>query len=129
VINKHRPSLGVAKGLGAAGEGTGHWLHQRFSAMVLLVFVMWFVYFLHSITASSHSLSDSILLLQRPHNIIMMSVLVIAIFYHASLGLQVVIEDYVKCRLLKILFFVAIKIFVLVTVASMIVALLKVMVL
>jgi succinate dehydrogenase / fumarate reductase membrane anchor subunit len=77
-----RSPLARAMGLGSAKEGVEHWWMERVSAVALV----------------PHTGSDYatfIAWLRTPLASILMILLVIALFYHLALGLQVVIEDYV----------------------------------
>jgi succinate dehydrogenase / fumarate reductase, membrane anchor subunit len=85
--------LGRAIGLGSAKEGVGHWWAERVSAVALVPLTLWFV---ASIIAHTHSdYATFIAWLRTPAATILIILLQLALFYHAALGLQVVIEDYV----------------------------------
>ena len=88
-----RSPLTRAMGLGSAKEGVEHWWMERVSAVALVPLTLWFV---ASIIA--HTGSDYVTFfvwLRMPIVGILMVLLLIALFYHTALGLQVVIEDYV----------------------------------
>ena len=88
-----RSPLARAIGLGSAKDGVEHWWAERVSAIALVPLTLWFV---ASIIA--HTSSDYVTFLawlRTPLASIMMILLLIALFYHTALGLQVVIEDYV----------------------------------
>jgi succinate dehydrogenase / fumarate reductase membrane anchor subunit len=85
--------LGRVLGLGAAGEGPGHWWAQRLSAAALVPLTLWFVLSVAGIDASNYYVVDA--WLSRPLNALLAILLVIAATYHASLGVQVVAEDYI----------------------------------
>jgi succinate dehydrogenase membrane anchor subunit len=88
-----RSPLRHAIGLGSAKEGVGHWWAERVSAVALVPLTLWFV---ASIIAHTHSdYATFIVWLRTPVATILMISLQIALFYHAALGLQVVLEDYV----------------------------------
>ena len=87
-------SIGRVRGLGSANEGAHHWLLQRFTAvgnLVTLLFML--VSFLLLPNLSYAAVSDWI---GQPIPATAMALLVITTFWHARLGLTVVIEDYVK---------------------------------
>jgi succinate dehydrogenase / fumarate reductase membrane anchor subunit len=89
----YRTPLARAKGLGSAKSGTGHWWMQRVTAVALVPLSFWLIKFLGlSLTAPYQQTVDW---LASPVNSICIIAWVIAVFYHAALGLQVVIEDYV----------------------------------
>jgi len=89
----YRTPLARAKGLGSAKSGTGHWWMQRVTAVALIPLSFWLIKFLGlSLTAPYQQTVDW---LASPVNTICIIAWIIAVFYHAALGLQVVIEDYV----------------------------------
>lgn len=88
-----RSPLARAIGLGSAKEGVEHWWMARVSAVALIPLTLWFV---ASIIA--HSGSDYvtfIVWMRMPLVGVLMVLLLMALFYHTALGLQVVIEDYI----------------------------------
>jgi succinate dehydrogenase / fumarate reductase membrane anchor subunit len=86
-------SIGRVRGLGAAKAGTHHWLLQRFTAVGNLLLVLWLaVSFLLLPNFSYASVTEWI---ARPVPATAMALLIISTFWHARLGMQVMIEDYV----------------------------------
>ncbi len=88
-----RSSHGRASGLGSAKVGVQQWWLERVTAVALVPLTLWF-------TASIVSHTDVgymafIAWLRAPSTTILMVLLLIALFHHLALGLQVVIEDYV----------------------------------
>lgn len=103
-----RDPLATARGLGSAKSGFGHWWAQRLSAVVLALFTPFVVYCL-----AKYGLGDYALLKAQFANPLWSaaSVLyVLALFWHARLGLQVVIEDYIHAPGLETGLQIAIKI-------------------
>ncbi|MGZ5052657.1 MAG: succinate dehydrogenase, hydrophobic membrane anchor protein [Methylobacter sp.] len=89
----YRTPLARAKGLGSAKSGTGHWWMQRVTAVVLIPLSLWALKFLDlSLTAPYQQTVDW---LASPVNTVCIAAWIIAVFYHAALGLQVVLEDYI----------------------------------
>lgn len=88
-----RSPLARAIGLGSAREGAGHWWAERVSAVALVPLTLWFVASLIAHTGSDHATFVS--WLRTPLATAPMVLLLIALFHHTALGLQVVIEDYV----------------------------------
>lgn len=89
----YRSPLSTARGLGSAGQGTHHWTAQRLSAIALAPLALWFAFSLGSLApldydAFTHWLS-------RPWVPVLLVLFFGAAYYHASLGIQVVVEDYV----------------------------------
>lgn len=91
-----RSPLGRAIGLGSAKAGVEHWWVQRVIAVALVPLTLWLVGSLIAITNTDYR--TLIAWLRNPATTILMVLLLIALFYHAALGLQVVIEDYVHSR-------------------------------
>jgi succinate dehydrogenase / fumarate reductase membrane anchor subunit len=87
-----RTPLSRVKGLGSAGDGTSHFWHQRLTALLMIPLVLWVAFSVAALPAEHATLVDWI---QQPMVTVGLVLLVIAVFYHAQLGLQVVIEDYI----------------------------------
>lgn len=88
-----RSPLGRAAGLGSAKEGVEHWWRQRLSAVALIPLTLWFVVSIIALPASDYS--TVVAWLTTPLATWLMVLLLLALFYHMALGLQVIIEDYV----------------------------------
>lgn len=88
-----RTPFSRASGLGSARHGVEHWWVERVSAVALIPLTLWFVGSMIAYSNSSHAVF--ITWLRSPLANIPMILLLIALFYHTALGLQVVIEDYV----------------------------------
>lgn len=89
-------SLGRAKGHGSAKHAVGHWWFQRVTAVALLVLLPWFAVSLLMVLKSSDLVQVSHWF-ASPLNALGMITMLVALFWHAKLGFQVVVEDYVKC--------------------------------
>jgi succinate dehydrogenase / fumarate reductase membrane anchor subunit len=87
-----RTPLSRVKGLGSAREGTGHFWHQRLTALLLIPLVLWIGFCITALPADYATLAGWV---KQPAVTVALVLLIIAVFYHAQLGLQVVIEDYV----------------------------------
>ena len=87
-----RTDLGRVRGLGSAKEGVHHWWMQRVSAIALVPLALWFVIALVAHTAADYASTRA--WLGSPVTFGLMVLLIGATFYHAQLGVQVVIEDY-----------------------------------
>ncbi len=97
---KFRTPLARARGLGSAKSGTHHWWMQRLTAMALVPLSLWFVASLIALVTADHT--TVIAWLHSPLVAILCCALIVAIFYHGQLGLQVVVEDYVHTESLKL---------------------------
>ena len=117
-----RSQLGRVRGLGSAKEGVHHWWMQRITAVALVPLVLWFAVAVIAHTGQDYASVHA--WLARPLTFGLMVLLVGATFYHAQLGLQVVIEDYVDNEAVKIATILAVKFASLVLGLAAIVALL-----
>jgi succinate dehydrogenase / fumarate reductase membrane anchor subunit len=88
-----RSPLGRARGLGSARDGVAAWWLERVSAVALVPLMLWFLASL--ITHSGSDYSAFIAWLRAPLSALLMVLLLIALFSHLALGLQVLIDDYV----------------------------------
>ncbi|MBO1078687.1 succinate dehydrogenase, hydrophobic membrane anchor protein [Roseomonas haemaphysalidis] len=86
--------LGRVRGLGSAKGGTHHWWMQRVTAMALLPLTLWFVLSVARHTGSSHA--QIVEWIGRPFNAVLLLSFVAISFQHAASGMQVVLEDYVR---------------------------------
>lgn len=96
----YRSPLSRVRGLGSAKTGTTHWWMQRISAVVLIPLSFWLILFVSHLSGSSYQ--QTIEWVAEPLNSVFLIFWIIAVFYHAALGVQVVIEDYVHTEWLKI---------------------------
>jgi succinate dehydrogenase / fumarate reductase, membrane anchor subunit len=88
-----RDPLAKARGLGSAKDGVNHWWMQRVTAMALLFLAPWFIYFAVSLIGADY---DSVrAAIAHPLNATLLVSFMIAMCWHARLGLQVVVEDYI----------------------------------
>ncbi len=102
-----RTPLGRVRGLGSAREGTAHFWAQRVTAIALVPLSLWFVGALAARTGADHATAEA--WLAEPFTAIVMTLLIIAGFHHAQLGIQVVIEDYVATEWVKVSSIIAVK--------------------
>ena len=95
--NDLRTPLKRARGLGSGKDGTGHFIWQRVTAIAVALSGIWLLGVLLSLrTASYPYIRD---LVVDPINATVLIVFLLGAFWHARLGLQVVIEDYVHTPL------------------------------
>jgi succinate dehydrogenase / fumarate reductase membrane anchor subunit len=95
-----RTPLGRAKGLGSAKEGTGHWLAERVTGAALVPLVIWFVIGL--IANAGAGYEEAREWVGHPVNAVLLVLLLVTMFHHAQLGMQVVYEDYTTPEWVKI---------------------------
>jgi succinate dehydrogenase / fumarate reductase, membrane anchor subunit len=100
-----RTPLKRARGLGSAHSGTHHFWVQRVSAIALIPLSVWFVtaLIMRLIGADQAALADR---LSHPLVALALGALLVALFVHARLGVQVIIEDYVHCEAMKLGFLI-----------------------
>jgi succinate dehydrogenase / fumarate reductase membrane anchor subunit len=96
-----RSPLGRVLGSGSAKDGTSHWWAQRVSAAALLILGLWFLSALLLLPGVGYEQVSQ--WLARPFNSVMLALLAVTLAYHSSLGVQVVIEDYVHGPFIKVI--------------------------
>lgn len=87
-------SIGKVRGLGSAHEGAHHWLLQRFTAVGNVVLMGWLIVSFVLLPDLNYETVRG--WIASPVSASAMVLLVISTFWHARLGLQVLIEDYVQ---------------------------------
>nr|TFG55433.1 MAG: succinate dehydrogenase, hydrophobic membrane anchor protein [Hyphomicrobiales bacterium] len=88
-------------GLGSARSGTDHFWRQRISAVALVPLSIWFV--IGAVSLVGANIAEVLVFLGEPINAILMFLFLFAALTHMTLGVQVVIEDYVHGERLKLL--------------------------
>ena len=122
-MSAHTP-LARARGLGAAHDGLGHWKAQRLTALANMVLLLWFVF--SSATLAGAGYHEVRAWLTSPLAATLMILLIISVFYHAPLGLQVIVEDYVHHAGIRIAALILIRLLVCALAVACIVAVLMV---
>lgn len=95
-----RSKLARARGLGSAHHGVEHWWWQRVTALALVPLSVWFLYSLITSLLTS-DVTHIAGWLAAPFNALALVLMLVAGLFHAKLGAQVVIEDYIKPPVLK----------------------------
>ncbi|MDX1512619.1 MAG: succinate dehydrogenase, hydrophobic membrane anchor protein [Gammaproteobacteria bacterium] len=121
---KFRTPLNQVRGLGSAKEGTHHWWAQRLTAVALVPLLLWFVAALASIADADYL--TAVQWMKSPTVTVLMICTIVALFHHAQLGVQVVLEDYVHSEWMKFASIIVVKMLALVLALACIVAVLKV---
>jgi succinate dehydrogenase / fumarate reductase membrane anchor subunit len=120
----YKTPLAKVRGLGVAHHGTSHWWMQRITAILLILLSFWLVIYSKQLTRASYE--DMTLWLAQPvQRFFALSWTVVA-FYHAALGLRVVIEDYVQPHGWKIAFIGAVNVIFCALALSSVLAILKI---
>ena len=86
-------SIGKVRGLGSAHHGAQHWLLQRFTAVGNVILSVWLLVSLVILPDLSFETVSA--WIAQPIPATAMVLFVITTFWHARLGLQVLIEDYI----------------------------------
>jgi succinate dehydrogenase / fumarate reductase membrane anchor subunit len=98
-MSLHSP-LGRFFGLLADESGTGHFWGQRLSAIFLAFLGPWFVFSLMTMPELDHP--GTIAFIAAPLNNVLLLLLSLTLAYHSYLGVQVVIDDYVHVRRIRV---------------------------
>lgn len=99
-MSKYRTPLKNVRGLGTAKTGTDHFVHQRLTATALGFLGIWFLVFVISLVGADYA--TAVTAVSKPWNAVLLVGFLIAMFWHAQLGLQVVLEDYIHNSLLAL---------------------------
>ncbi len=92
-------NIGKVRGLGSAKHGGQHWINQRTSAVGNLLLTTWLVTSL--LLMPNFEQATLAQWLAQPSAAVPMMLMLVSIFWHVRLGLQVLIEDYVHDDPLK----------------------------
>jgi len=99
-MSRFRTPLKNVRGLGAAKTGTEHFVNQRLTATALVVLSIWFLVFVVGLMGDDHAAAMAAV--AKPWNAILVVGFLVAMFWHAQIGLQVVLEDYIHNSLLAV---------------------------
>jgi succinate dehydrogenase / fumarate reductase membrane anchor subunit len=102
-----RSPLGYVLGHGSAREGVHHWWQLRTTSAALAVLGVWFVFAL--LTLPDLSRASLVDWLGRPFSAVLMLLFVAVSTWHSALGLQVVVEDYVRDKGVRVIVLIAIR--------------------
>lgn len=106
VVADRRDPLKVAFGLGSAHSGVRHWWAQRVTAAALVLLGIWVVLLVLALLGADYATARATL--ARPWNSLLMIAFTLTMFWHAVLGLRVVIEDYIHTRWIEVFALVAV---------------------
>ena len=102
-----RTPLARVRGLGSAKEGVHHWWAQRLTALALVPLTLWFVVSVAGLAGMDHA--GAVAWIGSPPVTVLLVLLIAATFWHAQLGVRVVIEDYVHSEAVKLVALIAVK--------------------
>ena len=91
--------------LGPAHSGTGHFWHQRLTAIALIPLTLFLVGLLPNLAGANHR--EFVTLMHFPVTPIALALLVGVGLWHMKLGLQTIIEDYVHSEGCKVALLIA----------------------
>ena len=93
-MTSYRTDLSRARGLGAAGHGSGHWLTERITAIALIPLGLWSIYAVLHLAGAGYA--GALDFFRSPINAVL-AVLTLAIsFLHMHHGMRVIVEDYIE---------------------------------
>ena len=99
-MSKFRTPLKNARGLGSAKSGTVHFIHQRLTATALVALTLWFLCFVLCLMVADCVTATAAV--AKLWMAIAVVGFLVAMFWHAQLGLQVVLEDYIHNSLMAL---------------------------
>jgi len=126
-MNKSRSMqtpLAAVRGLGSAKSGLHHWWNQRMTAVAMVPLVIWMVSLCILMTGASYQ--DALAIASHPANATVLILFVAVGFWHAILGLQVILEDYVAAEGVRLVLIVVIRMFAIALAALSILSILRV---
>lgn len=103
----YQTPLARARGLGSARRGSEDWWRQRVTAVALAPLSLWLAVYLAHLPQVSFA--QAVEWIRLPWNTILLLSFILLSLYHAMLGLQVVIEDYVHNDWMKIIGMLGVK--------------------
>ncbi|MCG8324564.1 MAG: succinate dehydrogenase, hydrophobic membrane anchor protein [Thiotrichales bacterium] len=92
--------LARVRGLGSAKQGSHHWWMQRVSAIALVPLCLWFIAALFQL--SSMGYTEVRVWMADPIVSVLLVMMLLALYYHTYVRVQVVIEDYIDSEWQKI---------------------------
>jgi len=103
---KMETPLGRVRGLGSARSGALHWWHERLTSISTLLLLVWF--FVSLLRLPDFQYQTVAAWLGAPLAAVPMLLLIVSVFWHLTMGLRVVVEDYVHEEGGKLFWLVAI---------------------
>jgi len=112
------------QGMGASHTGTGHFRRERMTAVALIPLSLWFGYVMLGLAGTNEV--TMVQYLAAPWNALLMAAFAATSVYHMSLGLQVVIDDYVHAAGMKIFLFLLVRFVTIATISTCLFALIRI---
>lgn len=107
-----------------SANGTRHWIIQRITAVLALPLTFWLCWSIIGLVHADHAVFTW--WLSQPLNAGLMIVTIITLFYHAMLGCEVIIDDYLHTPWFKTVKLIGMKIVLAAACLACIYAVLKV---
>ena len=123
-MNSAETPLHKVRGMGSAHSGTGHFWHERVTSVALIPLSLWFGYVMLGLAGTSEV--TALQFLAHPWNAILMGAFVAFSLWHAYLGLQVVVDDYIHTAGTKIFLMLLIRFSVIATGATCLFAIVRI---
>jgi succinate dehydrogenase / fumarate reductase membrane anchor subunit len=99
--------LHKVQGMGSSHSGTGHFWHERLTAVALIPLSLWFAYVMLGLAGTNEV--TALQFLAHPWNALLMGAFICFALWHTYLGLQVVVDDYVHTAGSKIFLLILIR--------------------
>lgn len=96
-IDDLRNPLKTARNWGSGKDGVHHFIWQRVTAILIGVTALWLLGIVLTLRSASYEIFHG--LVADPVNATVLILFLVSVFWHARMGLQVVIEDYVHTPL------------------------------
>lgn len=122
--NKLVSPLSKARGLGSAHHGTEHKLKHDITTLLNIPLVAWVIYTVYSLRNASYE--EFTTWFSHPFSIVIAILFVIVTLKHFALELQVVYEDYISCKCLRMIKVVGMKLFFFALGTTAIISILKI---
>ena len=119
-----RTPLARVKGLGAAGHGAEHWWTHRMTAVSNIPLIVAFTIIVASLAGRSYQ--EAVGIVSHPLVAIILILAVVSVTTHMRMGVQIIIEDYVHDKGLKIAALIANTFYAVIIAAACLFAILKV---
>lgn len=116
--------LHKVRGLGASHSGTGHFWRQRATAVALLPLSLWFAFTVLGLAGTN--VVAALSYFAHPVNALLMAAFAATLLYHMSLGLQVVIDDYVHTAGMRVFLLLVVRFVMIATMSTCLFALVRI---
>jgi succinate dehydrogenase / fumarate reductase membrane anchor subunit len=97
---QHRTDMARARGLGAAHHGVSHFIVERATSVALVPLCLWAVWAGLKIAPAGYE--GAVQLLSAPLNAVLAILLVLVSAQHTSVGMRVIIEDYIAVKTTRV---------------------------